>query len=80
MHLIHRFSTTVEKAAQNFTPNYVATYLFELAQQFNLFYQKYPVLKAEKEVKSFRLALTQATGEVLKKGLELLGIKTVEKM
>ncbi len=77
---IHQFSETVESAAKSFAQNYIATYLFALAQQFNLFYQKYPVLKAEKDVKTFRLLLTKATEEVLKKGLDLLGIKTVEKM
>lgn len=76
----HQFTEVVEKSTQNFALNYIATYLFELAQQFNLFYQKYPVLKAEKDIKNFRLVLTQATGEILKKGLDLLGIKTVEKM
>lgn len=80
LHLIHQFNSVVEKAAHNFSPNYIATYLFELAQEFNLFYQKYPVLKAEKKIKSFRLVLTQKTGEIIKKGLDLLGIKTVEKM
>lgn len=80
LRLLHQFSDTVESAAKSFAPNYIATYLFELAQQFNLFYQEYPVLKAEKNVKTFRLLLTKATGEVLKKGLDLLGIKTVEKM
>lgn len=79
-HLIYQFSSVVEKSAQHFAPNYIATYLFELAQQFNLFYQKYPVLKAEKDMKNFRLLITQATGEILNKGLCLLGIKTVEKM
>jgi len=80
LRLLHQFSEIVENAAKSFAPNYIATYLFELAQQFNLFYQKYPVLKAEKDVKDFRLLLTKAAGEVLKKGLDLLGIKTVEKM
>lgn len=80
LHLLHQFSSVVVKAAQNFAPNHVATYLFNLSQEFNLFYQKYPVLKAEKDLKNFRLLLTQAVGEVLKKGLDLLGIKTVEKM
>lgn len=80
LHLIYKFRSTVEKAARNFSPNYIVTYLFELAQEFNLFYQKYPVLKAEKDVKNFRLTLTSAVGETLQKGLDLLGIKTVEKM
>ncbi len=80
LRLIHQFPETVESAAKSFAPNYIATYLFELAQQFNLFYQKHPVLKADEETKNFRLLLTTAIGQVLKKGLDLLGIKSVEKM
>ncbi|MDO8609089.1 MAG: arginine--tRNA ligase, partial [bacterium] len=77
---LYRYPFIVEKAASNFSPNYIATYLFELAQQFNLFYQKYPILKGEKEITDRRLYLTKITGIILTKGLDLLGIKTVEKM
>lgn len=70
----------VYEAAKNFSPNLIANYLFDLAQKFNLFYQKYPILKADKETKKFRLLLTNAVGQVIKNGLYLLGIKTVEKM
>lgn len=80
LRLLCQFPNVVENVAKNFAPNYIATYLFELAQQFNLFYQKYPVLKAEKDTQSFRLSLTKGIGEVLKKGLDLLGIKTVDRM
>lgn len=80
LHLLYQFTSVVEKSAINFSPNYIASYLFNLAQQFNLFYQKYPVLKADNKTKNFRLSLTKTVGEVMKKGLDLLGIKTVEKM
>lgn len=66
------------KAAQNYQPNEITNYLLDLAKAFNLFYQKYPILKSEKEV--FRLALVKKVGDVLKQGLGLLGIETVEKM
>ncbi len=68
----------VEVAAATFAPNLVCNYLFELSQKFNLFYQKCKVIGSENE--EFRLALTKATGNVLKDGLSLLGIETVEKM
>lgn len=74
------FPEIISLAANNFAPNEVANYLFDLAQKFNLFYQKQPILKAEDEVRNFRLALTSATGQVIKNGLNLLGINTVEKM
>lgn len=80
MRKLYQFPEVVLKAAQQYSPNFIATYLYELASQFNLFYQKNPILKAEKETKELRLLITQATANTIKKGLELLGIKTVERM
>src|SRR3989344_260247 len=74
------FSEVVFEAAKNLAPNLIANYLYDLAQKYNLFYQKHKILDAENETKNFRLLLTNATGQVLKNGLYLLGIKTVEKM
>ena len=68
----------VENASAEFAPNLLCNYLFELAQKFNLFYQKCKIIESENE--SFRLELTKAVGIVLQKGLHLLGIETVEKM
>jgi arginyl-tRNA synthetase len=80
LRLLARFPEIVAEAAERLAPNLLCTYLFELAQSFNLFYQKHQILKAEEEVKELRLGLTKATGEVLKEGLSLLGIKAPEKM
>lgn len=80
LRMFYQFPEVVKKAAQNFSPHLIATYLFDLAQKFNLFYQKCQILKADEEIKNFRLLLTQATAQVLKNGLYLLGIETVEKM
>jgi len=78
---LERFPEVVEIASSEYTPNDICTYLFELAQRFNSFYKQHQVLKAEREEdKLARLALTQATSIVIEKGLDLLGIKTVEKM
>ncbi len=77
---IYLFTEAVVKSAKNFAPNFIANYLYELAQKYNLFYQKHPVLKAEKKSREWRILLTKATGEIIKNGLYLLGIKTVEKM
>lgn len=73
-----QFPYVIEQAANDFSPNLVCNYLFELSQKFNLFYQKHKIIGSENE--EFRLLLTQATGQVLKNGLTLLGIETVEKM
>jgi arginyl-tRNA synthetase len=80
LRLLVRFSEIVEEAAARYAPNILCTYLFELAQAFNLFYQKFQILKAEDDVRDFRLGLTDKTGEVLKDGLQLLGISAPERM
>lgn len=75
-----RFDETVTEAAKRYSPSLIATYLFELAQQFNLFYQKYPILKEEGETRMFRLQLTEVVGKTIQQGLSLLGIQTPERM
>jgi arginyl-tRNA synthetase len=75
------FSDTVKDAATSYAPNRVATYIYELSQIFNRFYNTLSILNAETEAEKIsRLALTEATSIVLKNGLNLLGIETVEKM
>ncbi len=80
LRLLQRFPEVVGEACQKFAPNLISNYLFGLAQVFNLFYQKHPVLKADQKTKQFRLILTQAVGQVIKNGLYLLGIETVNRM
>lgn len=77
--LVH-FPEVVAQAAERLAPSTVCTYLFELAQDFNLFYQKVQILKSEEQARKFRLALVSATGYVIKNGLFLLGIEAPEKM
>jgi arginyl-tRNA synthetase len=62
----------------NLSPNLIANYSFELSQLFNEFYHSTQVIGSEQE--SFRLELVDATSQVLKNSLALLGIKTIEKM
>ncbi|MBU3934461.1 arginine--tRNA ligase, partial [Patescibacteria group bacterium] len=77
--LIH-FPEIIKEAAKNYSPNLLCNYLFNLSQELNNFYEALPVLKAEKEIRLVRLALIKAVTIVLKNGLNLLGIKTLEKM
>ncbi len=80
LRLLHQFPQVIEKAAINFAPNLIANYLYNLAQKFNLFYQKYPIIKEKEPIRNLRLAIAIATGKIIKNGLYLLGSKTVEKM
>ena len=75
-----QFSEVVPQVLNDFRPNILANYLFELANSFHAFYEACPVLKSEEPTRSSRLALSDLTGRVLQKGLELLGIKVPEKM
>ena len=75
-----QFAEIVPQVLNDFRPNILANYLFELANGFHTFYEACPVLKADEPIRSSRLALADLTGRVLKKGLELLGIQVPEKM
>lgn len=81
LRLIVKFPEIIADAAHNLAPNQICTYLFELAQSYNLFYQKHHILKIEDEdTKKIRLAITAATACVMQNGLNLLGIRTVKRM
>ncbi len=80
LRLLIKFPETVAEASNKYSPSLICNYLFELAQVFNLFYQKHQILKAKEISKNFRLMLTLAVGQVIKNGLYLLGIQTVDKM
>ncbi len=73
-----QYPMIVREATFRIAPSDIASYLFTLSQVFNNFYEKHPILQSEK--KEFRVALTFAVGQVLKNGLAILGIKTVERM
>ncbi|HEX8897535.1 MAG TPA: arginine--tRNA ligase [Chthoniobacterales bacterium] len=75
-----QFAETVPTVLNDFRPNLLANYLYELANAFHSFYEACPVLKSEEPARSSRLALCELTGRILAKGLDLLGIKVPEKM
>ncbi len=78
---LYRFGEVVVEAAEELSPNLVCNFLYDVAQKYNSFYNKHSILKAKtKEQKQTRLWLTKATGEILKQGLEVLGIKAPKKM
>ena len=74
------FGFSLARAAEEYRPNYICNYLYELAGLFARFWENCPVLKAEAQQRTSRLALCQLTGSVLRQGLEVLGIETLEQM
>ena len=78
-HLLN-FGLVLEAVALEYRPNYLCSYLYDLAGHFARFFENCPVLKAEANQRASRLALCDLTARVLKQGLEVLGIQTPEQM
>ena len=78
--LIYDFGEIVKQAAEKYEPYILARYLISLAQAFSSFYNENKIIGEEQQVQDARLYLTYATGLVLEKGANLLGIKMPQKM
>jgi arginyl-tRNA synthetase len=95
-----KFPEVVAAAAENYAPNVLCNYLYDLSGKFNLFYSRYRIINSKldtsdggrlersgshdssgaDQTEQFRLALTFATGQILKTGLNLLGIQALGRM
>ena len=73
-----QFGETLEAMAKDLLPNRLCDYLYGLAEKFNAFYRDCRVEGADEE--NSRLMLCEAVSRILKKGLNILGLKTVERM
>lgn len=79
LHLL-RFPSAVREATEQCRPNFMADYLYELAQAYSSFYQNVPFLKAEEGLRESRVKLCGLVAKTLKQGLNLLGIRTPERI
>jgi len=75
---ISRYKDIVLSSALNYSPSTLCTYLFDLGQTFNSFYQNVRVLDSEN--REFLLRVVYCTALTVKEGLNVLGIKVVDKM
>ncbi len=75
---IGEYAETVDKSVQELTPHHICTYLYELAQEFNRFYEHNRVIDDPRQ--SVRLFLTKSYADTLKNGLELLNILAPNRM
>jgi arginyl-tRNA synthetase len=75
-----QFAEIVPTVLDDFRPNALAQYLYDVATTYHKFWEACPVLKAEGAIRDTRLALCELTGRILRCGLGLLGIRTTEKM
>lgn len=77
---IDYFPEAVLQAEKNYDPHYLTTYLTELAGIFNSYYAKNKIVDKSNKLSPYRIALTNAFAIIMKNGLNLLGIETLEKM
>lgn len=82
---LERFNNIVCESAKSLNPGLIASYLFDLGQKFNNFYNQVPVLQdwsnsSGEQGTRVKLLLVEAAGKVLKQGLNLLGISILDKM
>jgi arginyl-tRNA synthetase len=75
-----RFPEALDRAIEDYRPNVLAAYLYDLAGAFTAFYDACPVLQSEEAMRSARLKLCDLTARVIQRGLSLLGIETAERM
>ncbi len=78
--LLYRFPEVVERAGNEYSPHYIATYLTELASAYNSFYANGKIVDKEDKNSGYKVALTEAFSIVMKNGLNFLGIEVVERM
>ncbi|MGK5545022.1 arginine--tRNA ligase [Streptomyces sp. URMC 127] len=78
---LDQFAATVAEAAGEYAPHKLAGYLYQLASLYTSFYDQCPVLKAEDAAQvENRLFLCELTARTLRQGMELLGIRTPERL
>jgi arginyl-tRNA synthetase len=76
-----QFSEALDRVVADYRPNNLTDYLFDLASKYASFFENCPVLKADTEkLRNSRLILCDLTARTLQRGLNLLGIETVERM
>lgn len=80
LRVLYNFTDTVIDAHEKMEPFFITRYVVELAKEFNKFYNRVPILDEDEKLKNTRLLLCYTVKNVIKKGLDLLGIKAPEKM
>jgi len=78
-HLLN-FGLVLEAVADDYRPNFLCNYLYDLSGRFTAFYENCPVLKADPTHRATRLLLCDLTARLLRQGLAALGIETLEQM
>ena len=79
--VLYKYPQTVLSAGDSFSPALIANYIYDLAKQFNHFYQETPIMKeADEQKRLLRLQISQFVALTIKNGMKLLGINVPERM
>ncbi len=79
--LLSLYPAKVQEAAHDYSPAIIANYIFDLAKEYNRFYQEVPVFNESDKTKlKFRIAFSEVVARTIKHAMGLLGIQVPEKM
>jgi arginyl-tRNA synthetase len=79
--VLHNFENKIKEAAREYSPAVVANFVYELAKEYNQFYQNIPIFnETDPEKLKARIAMSKAVADAIKKGMQLLGIQVPERM
>ncbi len=79
--LFYEFPSVLEESSKTYNPSHIANYVYELTKTFSRFYHDCSILKEENEtIKQLRLALAKQCGQIIKNGMNLLGIEVPNRM
>ena len=79
--MIADYAVRVKEAGKEYSPAYIANYIYDLVKEYNQFYHDFSILREENpEIKQFRLVLSENVAKVVKSGMSLLGIEVPERM
>jgi len=77
---LYNFKDVILKSGTNYKPSILASYLIDLAKDFNEFYNNIKVITDNTKQTKAKIAIVYCVAQVIKNGLNLLGIETVDKM
>ncbi|MEG0252643.1 MAG: arginine--tRNA ligase [Muribaculaceae bacterium] len=75
------FPSIIEEAGKSYSPAQIANYVYDLVKEYNQFYHDYSILKeSDEQVRAFRILLSKNVGNIIKRGMSLLGIEVPSRM
>ena len=79
--VIANYPVVIKEAGDATSPAQIANYVYELVKEYNQFYHDFPIAKEENvELRAFRLVLSKQVAQIIKSGMDLLGIGVPERM